>query len=111
MNKLSILFVSITITLVTACSSTPMAEKPDMQAPLKLSEANETMTHNCGSYGCDDQLRDRCEGSDFRILSQDTANKYSSRKNNVTGGFVNSRTESVNIVFKCLPESFSALEE
>ena len=111
MNQFSILPLSIIVTLVTACSTTPIDEKPNMQSPLKLSEANETMNHSCGSYGCDDQLRERCEGSDFRILSQDTANKYNSRKNNVTGGFDNNRTESVNIVFKCLPESSSVTEK
>jgi len=87
---------------LTACSSTPVSERPDVQTPLKLSEAGDTKRYICGSYGCDDQLRKQCDGRDFKILNQDTKNQYSSRKNNVTGGWDNSRAESVEIIYKCV---------
>lgn len=106
--KLSV-FIFLTIGSV-ACSSTPLAEKPDVQTRLKLSDAGTVLRQTCGSYGCDDTLRSRCNGSDFRILNQDTRNKYNSKKNEVTGGFDTSRTESVNVVFKCVENSDSPIE-
>lgn len=87
--------------LLSACANQP---KEIVNAPLKLSEASETKTHVCGSYGCEDALRERCEGSDFRILNQDTLNKHDSRKDHATGVWHNTRTESVKYVFKCVTE-------
>lgn len=91
-----------------ACSSTSLTDKPMVQAPLKLSEAGTALRQTCGSYGCDDTLRSRCNGSDFRILNQNTRNKHNSKKNYTTGNWENSRTETVDIVFKCLSSEESA---
>ncbi len=95
---------------VIACSSTPLAEKPDVQAPLKLSDAGTVLRQTCGSYGCDDTLRSRCNGSDFRILNQDSSSKYNSKKNEVTGGFDTSRSESVNVIFKCVGNTSTSVD-
>ncbi len=93
---------------VASCGSTAKTgEQSPVQSPLKLSSAGEVLSQTCASYGCDEVLRKRCDGGDFRILNQGTRNKYNNKKNHVTGTWSTTRKESVKILFKCVPQGAS----